>query len=1145
MAKSRIWISHIDTFVDVSRPPSEQIASRDAIALLLKTDALSIEDFVKEMGLYLTTTDHVIRARGILLLGELLSCLESKHLDNTTVHSLAGFFTEKIADWHTLRGTLIGSLALLRRKSNVGVVTSSDTRSFALSFVQTVQVQILGKHERLVCFKILDCLLNHHPDVVVTLDDDFIHGTCEAIDAEKDPQCLMLTFRIVADLARIFPDPFGPLAGFAEDLFDVLGRYFPVHYTHPSDDFDVKRDDLSVALMVAFASTPLFEPFAIPLFLEKLSSSLPLAKVDSLKYLSYCSVKYGADIMAKHAKVIWYSLKHAIFSSLEDSISSRVSESPDTMDFPNNEIAKEALQCVQRFLLQEDGLFLSLILEDDDIELVLKSASSVEMYSDNSTESKQKIYALGCILWASAKISIPCCNKIFQHFFSRLMDMLGLSDKHSAQPCISDVRSISPEKLSLGVIYLCVELLAASRSLAVTSKELSPGSLSVEETWCCLLKKFSGPLTEVLHFIMVAHTTDNVSKEAIYCGVKGLQILATYPQHFSPIAESILEDILTKFTSIMTSGYGQTLLWKSALKALMEIGAFIERHHDSEKTSSYNTIVVEKAISLICRDGYDMPLQLQLEALSGIGTSGQTFMLQVTQGLEAAISAILLEATVKGHSKSVETSISLLECYCNKLLPWYDKLGAFEDVALRFTFSIWNLIECYDTFNVGEQGKELLDRMMSTMKFTVACCSQKNQGLILQKCYNVLSSSSFFLSESSYLSVPTSSDGLQLNPGLIISSSRDEWIIYLFASVVIALRPQTPVQNVRAILKLFANVLLRGHVPAAQALGSIINKLPSNKVLNASSECSLEEALDIVSNMGLSGSTLRKCSVVNGVDGDLAKSLNSGDSDLIQSNAIVGLAWIGKGLIMRGSERVKDVVMMILGCLLSSSNTGTYLLQQDTFQDYSGQHMHPDVMRSAADAFQVLLGDSDVCLSKRFHAMMKPLYKQHFFSSMMPVLLTSLKDSDSSGTRMMLYRALGHVISNTPLAAVVMEAKALIFVLLDGISILSVDALDRDLTYSLLLVLSGMIMNENGRVAVTENAHIIINRLVGLVAYPHMMLVRETAVQCLVAMSGLPHTRIFSMRTQVLHAVSKSLDDPKRSVRQEAVRCRQAWASIA
>ncbi|XP_062101537.1 callose synthase 10-like isoform X4 [Humulus lupulus] len=48
------------------------------------------------------------------------------------------------------------------------------------------------------------------------------------------------------------------------------------------EDTDVKRDDLARALMVAFSSTSLLEPYVIPLLFEKLSSSLPSSKVGAI-----------------------------------------------------------------------------------------------------------------------------------------------------------------------------------------------------------------------------------------------------------------------------------------------------------------------------------------------------------------------------------------------------------------------------------------------------------------------------------------------------------------------------------------------------------------------------------------------------------------------------------------------------------------------------------------------------------------------------------------------------------------------------------------------------------------------------------------------------------------------------------------------
>lgn len=70
--------------------------------------------------------------------------------------------------------------------------------------------------------------------LTVIQDVDLVYGICEAIDGEKDPQCLMLTFHIVELVAKLFPDPTGTLASSSSDLFEFLGCYFPIHFTHVS-----------------------------------------------------------------------------------------------------------------------------------------------------------------------------------------------------------------------------------------------------------------------------------------------------------------------------------------------------------------------------------------------------------------------------------------------------------------------------------------------------------------------------------------------------------------------------------------------------------------------------------------------------------------------------------------------------------------------------------------------------------------------------------------------------------------------------------------------------------------------------------------------------------------------------------------------
>ncbi|KAK9281630.1 hypothetical protein L1049_004533 [Liquidambar formosana] len=550
-----------------------------------------------------------------------------------------------------------------------------------------------------------------------------------------------------------------------------------------------------------------------------------------------------------------------------------------------------------------------------------------------------------------------------------------------------------------------------------------------------------------------------------------------------------------------------------------------------EKALSYMSIVVEKIVSLMSFNDFSMSLPLKLEAICDVGGTGQKFMLRVVQGLEEAISANLCDVHACGNLKSAEIGVQLFECFSNKVLPWFHQIGCSEDVPLRFSINIWNQIENSMAFSDKVQGKELLDATMRAMKLAVGTCSEENQSAILEKAYSVLSlSTSFLLNESMSVKIPVELEGLQLTQDSGSLSSRDDWLISLFASVIIALRPRTHIPNVRVILHLFMKALLKGHVPSAQALGSMVNKLhPKNNEAEISGDCTLEEAMDIIFNKSFwssldNGPPFRRCSLLDDYSemGLMNLCLSVGNRNLLQIHAIVGLAWVGKGLLMRGHEIVKDVTMIFFKCLVSNGEMGVLPLKQGSSENCSEQDVIASTMKTAANAFHILMSDSEVCLNKSFHAIMRPLYKQRFFSSVMPVLVSSIMKSDSSIRRAMMYRAFGHVISDTPLVAILSEAKKLIPILLDALSMLSEDVLDKDMIYNLLLVLSGILMDKNGQEAVIETAHIIINRLTGLISYPHMMLVRETALQCLLAMSGLPHTRIYPMRSQGVNCIKKS-----------------------
>lgn len=288
------------------------------------------------------------------------------------------------------------------------------------------------------------------------------------------------------------------------------------------------------------------------------------------------------------------------------------------------------------------------------------------------------------------------------------------------------------------------------------------------------------------------------------------------------------------------------------------------------------------------------------------------------------------------------------------------------------------------------------------MKLTVGSCSEEIQYIILQKAYTVLSSNtSLLLKKSSLTSIPVQLEESQLIQHVDNISHRDELVLSLFASVIIAVRPRTEIPNMKEILYLFLTTLLRGHVPSAQALGSMINKFDTKaKSTEISRESTLEDAMDIIFKTKSWFFRDKEVLQRNG-NGMGLKDLCLGlvNNTQLQVHAIVGLAWIGKGLLLRGHEKVKEVIMTLLECLMPDSSTRAAKLKQDSFENILEQDFHVSVRRSAADAFHILMSDSGVCLNKIFHAIIRPLYKQHLFSVVMPLLQSLIKNFDPSFSR--------------------------------------------------------------------------------------------------------------------------------------------------
>ncbi|ONM51681.1 MMS19 nucleotide excision repair protein-like protein [Zea mays] len=1107
------WVPHVEAYVDVSRPAVQHSASVDALAALVNKDKLTLFDLVSKMDLYLTTTDHIVRSRGILLLGETLSRISFKYLDVITITTLSDFFISRLSDWQAIRGALVGCLALLHRKHGVGCIVIADVKRLVESFLQNVPVQSLAAADRKLCFEILSCILDRYPEAVKQMDGEQLYGICEAIDEEKDPECLMLSFHVVEVVMKLFPDPSGLAAQFAGDVFEILSKYFPVYFTHGvGNGLDTTREDLSRALMHAFCSTQYFEPFVIPLLLDKLSSSLPLAKIDSLKYLDKCIRFYGADRMVRHASAVWYKLKEVIFNLSSDQL-----------------LISEALNCLKTAIMYTDSsdkdLFINLILLDEDIVNKIHSVSSVEKTILSSLEDLAQLHALGSVISILAESSTYFCTRVLQEHFAHLVDIVGTkADYESWQ--LNNCNGSSSAPVNYGALYLSVQLLSSCREVALVSYEDFSSVKLAKGSWWLILQKKLEQLIHLLRSIFAIASQSmqpNFRQEYVSCAVKGLLTLATFPEQCSPLPANAYEDILLMFTSIIINKFENLDLWRLSLKALASIGSSIAKFHASEREVVYYRTVVDKIVSLA--ESYDtsMPLGLRLEASYEVGTAGLNYMLRVAKSLEVAVVTNISESEANGRMECADHVAHLFECYSNRVLPCFalHLLDETEDLTVLD--------------RISSQG--LLDSLMTGMKLLVGVCTEEQQSLIVQKAHSTI---------SSMLSLPMElmTDRLLPVDELVpLHSVSETALISMFSSIIIGLRPQTPVPDMMVMIKLFTVFLLNGKMPAAYALASIFNKYLHNPEF--SHENQMDKILDDILERCFSTVLANSCSKTSqscAGTSDVNFSDVSSRNKLSKINILSSLAWIGKGLLMRGDEKVKDISMFLLKILFSDEILSTVPSHQE--EPYGGDSSDTSLAISAASAFHVMMSDSEMCLNKKFHARIKPLYKQRFFSIMMPIFLSKIKETTVVTTKLALYRAFGHIISNAPVPAVITEAHQILLVMVDSLAKLSMDVGDKDLVYSLLLVFSGMLMDEKGKECILDNIQITISVLTELVSYPHMMVVRETALQCLVAFSTFPHSKIYPVRRKVVQAAVRALDDKKRAVRRVAVRCRHTWQSF-
>ncbi len=357
------WSSDVSTFVSPDRhvPDAARVEARTRLAALLGSGRLTFLALLRGMEACLVTTDDAVRARGVLLLAELVarparSSSPPPALPASAAPLLAQFFVSKLEDFAAIRAALAGCAALLTADAvdDRGVRAPAVDRAGAVEmadrFFDAVHVPSLVQADRAKAYELLAALVSRADDQ--DRDENAPSGArgpplgsappaeqleliVAACDGEKDPRNVLLVCELWALLPRAFcgaaasdgsdgsgsapsaaaapPSPAhaAAFASAAEELYDVVAAYFPVSFRPPANDrVLVTHEQLAATLRSAMCASPSYAPWAVPHVLESLDETKPPKTLDdALATVCACGASFGREAMRPHLRAVWGALR--------------------------------------------------------------------------------------------------------------------------------------------------------------------------------------------------------------------------------------------------------------------------------------------------------------------------------------------------------------------------------------------------------------------------------------------------------------------------------------------------------------------------------------------------------------------------------------------------------------------------------------------------------------------------------------------------------------------------------------------------------------------------------------------------------------------------------------------------------------------
>ncbi|KAI9685340.1 MAG: hypothetical protein M1820_010816, partial [Bogoriella megaspora] len=235
---------------------------------------------------------------------------------------------------------------------------------------------------------------------------------------------------------------------------------------------------------------------------------------------------------------------------------------------------------------------------------------------------------------------------------------------------------------------------------------------------------------------------------------------------------------------------------------------------------------------------------------------------------------------------------------------------------------------------------------------------------------------------------------------------------------------------------------------------------------------------------------------------------------------------ITKALVLRNSKLASSHVSSLLNHLPDPTNGPTI-----------------------ARGFSSILAPSEF-LTTENHCRISKLHAQKLFNLTIPIIASSWRTAASPAAKQNYLIALSGILQHLPYSILEPELTSLVPLLLQSVDPSS--TLDANLKAGAINTLTSIVNNNPD--AVAEHANSLAARLLAAAKSGpgkeggdggNDARVRLVALHCLTAVPGkLRRETILPFRMQVVKQLTGALDDGKRAVRKEAVRCRVRWMGL-